>query len=259
MRLIYGMLTQFWNPLEMQIFDLYIPNEDERSNPDLYAANVGKFIAEKLDIPYIDGSGYSYSKLVSDILIDNKVSIDQIDSEVAKLDLIQERQKQDRKENGIELKEQQDKLKTLFPELYGIAFLIINIYVSGHFMLIKSNVRVLVLFLKFAIPARRALLKMAQRQLKQLPQREEAEKPKLQQATQIDKTTSPSPGRISQQNLQDLRITSPTRSSNQQGYLNQPDVRIISPSKGKNPSTTQLEQITSPTAQKLHNYQNDKN
>ncbi|KAA6401148.1 MAG: putative Lysophospholipid acyltransferase [Streblomastix strix] len=112
-RLIYGMLTQFWNPFEVQIFDLYIPNEDERSNPDLYAANVGRFVAQKLDIPYIDGSGYSYSKLVSDILIDNKVSIDQIDSEVAKLDLIQEREKQDRKENGIELKKQQDKLKTL--------------------------------------------------------------------------------------------------------------------------------------------------
>ncbi|KAA6354149.1 MAG: putative lysophospholipid acyltransferase LPEAT1, partial [Streblomastix strix] len=113
MRLLYGMLTQFWNPFEMHIYDLYIPNEDERSNPDLYAANVGKYIAEKLDVPYIDGSGYIYAKLVGDILIDNKVSIDQIDSEVAKLDLIQERGKQDRKDNGIELKEQQDKLKTL--------------------------------------------------------------------------------------------------------------------------------------------------
>ncbi|KAA6401147.1 MAG: hypothetical protein EZS28_003323 [Streblomastix strix] len=100
---------------------------------------------------------------------------------------------------------------------------------------------------------------MAQRQMKQLPKREEAEKPKLQIATQIDKTTSPSPGRISQQNLPVYNVTSPTRGPNQQGYQNQPDVRIISPSKGKTPSTTQLELLTSPTAQKLHNYQNERN
>lgn len=76
----------------MHVYDLYLPDEVERNNPDLYAENVGKFIAGKLNIPYIDSADKRTSDLAREIL-SGRIRPDQVDDAIAKLDEIKEKEK----------------------------------------------------------------------------------------------------------------------------------------------------------------------
>ncbi|KAA6404143.1 MAG: putative lysophospholipid acyltransferase LPEAT1 [Streblomastix strix] len=115
-RLAYGILTQFYNKFEMHVYDLYIPNEQERNNPDLYAENVGKFIAGKLNKPYVDSADLRTSELVCHILVDNKYKPEEIDDEIAKLDQIKSQERQIHNDKIVQSRENTDQPNILLQD-----------------------------------------------------------------------------------------------------------------------------------------------
>ena len=44
-------LSQCWNCMEVMYLPIYFPDEEEKANPRLYAANVQKLIADALEVP----------------------------------------------------------------------------------------------------------------------------------------------------------------------------------------------------------------
>jgi len=49
-RLFFQLLCQFRNDMEVHFMDVYLPSEEEKRNPALYANNVRKIMAEKLNV-----------------------------------------------------------------------------------------------------------------------------------------------------------------------------------------------------------------
>jgi len=58
---IFRLLTQFSNNLEITFLPIYVPTANEKSNPELYAKNVQKIMADALNVPIKD---YSYQAKV---------------------------------------------------------------------------------------------------------------------------------------------------------------------------------------------------
>ncbi|KAK2953161.1 putative Lysophospholipid acyltransferase LPEAT1 [Blattamonas nauphoetae] len=63
----YDITTQFVNRFQLEIFDLYIPSEAEKNDPQLYANNVGTLIANSLNIPYRPDIDSRYKFITRDL------------------------------------------------------------------------------------------------------------------------------------------------------------------------------------------------
>lgn len=48
------MMHQFWNTVDVTILPPYIPSEAERQDASLYAANIRKLYADRLQVPLVD-------------------------------------------------------------------------------------------------------------------------------------------------------------------------------------------------------------
>jgi len=55
-RHLFRLMTQISNYLEITILPLYMPSEEEKRNPELYAKNVRKVMADALKVPVKDYS-----------------------------------------------------------------------------------------------------------------------------------------------------------------------------------------------------------
>ena len=47
-------LLQFWTTVEVEFLNVYKPNEEEKSNPRLFADNVQSYIGKALKVPSVD-------------------------------------------------------------------------------------------------------------------------------------------------------------------------------------------------------------
>ncbi|KAK2958091.1 putative Lysophospholipid acyltransferase LPEAT1 [Blattamonas nauphoetae] len=81
----YDITCQFVNHMKIEIFDLYIPNEEEKKDPQLYADNVGKLLANAQNIPYRTDVDSRYKFITRD-LARGKITWDQAMEKLDELD-----------------------------------------------------------------------------------------------------------------------------------------------------------------------------
>lgn len=91
--LLYDMFTQFHNYFRIEILDLYLPNEEEKKDAQLYADNVGKLIASHLNIPYSPEVDFK-EKLVYLALLRGKLRWEDVEGELQKIDEERARRKE---------------------------------------------------------------------------------------------------------------------------------------------------------------------
>ena len=71
--LLWDIVTQFFSTFRLEILDVYIPSPEEQKDPQLYADNVGRYIAETMGVPYrADVDSRDKAILIS--LLDEKIT-----------------------------------------------------------------------------------------------------------------------------------------------------------------------------------------
>lgn len=95
MELLYDIFTQFHNRCRIEVFDLYLPSAAERADAQLYADNVGRLIAEKMDVPYIDVG--LPEKLVVHALLKGQLAWEDVEGEMQRIDAEKEEKEKEKR------------------------------------------------------------------------------------------------------------------------------------------------------------------
>lgn len=84
-KLLYDLASQYINYAELEVYDVYYPSPEEQRDVGLYARNVGKFIASKLGVKYLNNCDIKESNLLADYF-NMKLTYAEVEEQLARIE-----------------------------------------------------------------------------------------------------------------------------------------------------------------------------